>query len=245
MKKKKEKNKIIYYILFGIIIFCIIYIIDSNNLLKIGKNSKKNNSQASRISMQETIESQQENINIEENKEQVEQVEQIEEKVDETNTIQESTIQEQQDKGEENQIPSKMAGYEVLGRLVIEKVNIRKNILNVSTKNSLKVSAVKLYGPNINEIGNFCICGHNWKSMLKRALELEIGDTFYLIDKETLNKVNYEIYDIYTCMPKDLECLKQNTDGKREATIITCNTGGITRLIIKAKEKCVNDAIVN
>ena len=207
-----------YYILLGIIIFCIIYILNSNNLLKIGKNSNLNNSEASRMNIQQT------NINIEKNEEQV----------DEANIIEENTTQ--QDVEDKIKIPDKMGGYKVLGKLVIEKVNISKNILNVSNDESLKVSTVKLYGPNINEIGNFCICGHNWKSMLKRVRELEVGDMFYLIDRETLNKVNYKIYNIYTCMPKDLECLNQNTEGKKETTIITCNPGGVTRLIIKGRE---------
>lgn len=231
MKNKKEKNKIIYYILFEIIIFCIVYIVYSNNLLKMYNSSKQNDNQASRMSVEKKIEEEQEeNINIEENDKQAEQ---IEETVDE-NTIQENTTK--QDIEDKSKIPAKMGGYNVLGRLVIEKVNISKNILDVSNKKSLNISAVKLYGPNINEVGNFCICGHNWKSMLRRVLELEVGDTFYLIDRKTLNKVNYEIYNIYTCTPKDLECLNQNTDGKRETTIITCNPGGITRLIIKGKE---------
>ena len=229
------KNKIIYYILWGLVIFCVIYIIYSNNLFKINKNSNQNNGQAIKMSLQRTIE---ENNKTEEKKEQEknnttdennEQVEQFEQKIDETTTM-------QQDIEDKNKIPEKMGGYNVLGRLVIDKVNVSKNILDVSNEDSLKVSAVKLYGPNINEVGNFCICGHNWKSMLKRVLELEVGDTFYLIDRKTLSKVNYEIYNIYTCMPKDLECLNQNTERKRETTIITCNPGGITRLIIKGKE---------
>ena len=49
------KNKIIYYILFGLVIFCIIYIICSNNLFKINKNSIPNNGQASKMSIQRTI----------------------------------------------------------------------------------------------------------------------------------------------------------------------------------------------
>ena len=79
------KNKIIYYILFGLVIFCIIYIICSNNLFKISKNSKQNNGQASKMSIQRKIEEennkteekneQQENNNTEENNEQVEQIE--------------------------------------------------------------------------------------------------------------------------------------------------------------------------
>ncbi len=226
---KKEKNKIIYCIFLGISIFCIIYIIYSNNLLKILGSRKTNDSQASRMSTQETIEDKGESI--EENKQ-----EQINESEDKINTIQQSTIEEQTDIKRDNEIPAKMGGYEVLGRLVIEKVNISKDILSVSDDNALKLSVVKLYGPDINQIGNFCICGHNWKGMLKRALELKIGDTFYIVDRKTLNKVNYKIYNIYTCMPKELDCLKQNTEGKKEATIITCNPGGVTRFIIKGRE---------
>ena len=230
MKNKKEKNKIIYLVLYGIIIVCLIYIVYSNNLLNIGKAGKQENNQASKMSTQEAIEDQKENINLDKNEEQVEQ---MEEENNQTNNTQEGFTQ--QDSENKDKIPDKMGGYEVLGKLVIEKVNINKNILGDSNDEALKVSTVKLYGPNINEIGNFCICGHNWNGMLKRALELKVGDTFYLIDKKTMNKVNYKIYNIYTCMPKDLDCLKQNTEGRKEATIITCNPGGVTRLIIKGR----------
>ena len=65
---------------------------------------------------------------------------------------------------------------------------------------------------------------------------MEIGDLFYIIDKETNSKVYYKIYDKYTCNPDDLSCLEQNEDGKREVTLITCNPGGLTRLICKARE---------
>ena len=227
MEKKKEKSKIIYYILFGIIFICNVYIIYSNNLLKIGKKNQNDN-QATKMSTQETIE---ENI-VEKNEITEQQTDQpVEETENETNTV-----QEQANINNDDKIPDKMGGYEVLGKLVIEKVNINKNILSTSNDDSLKISAVKLYGPNINKVGNFCICGHNWKGMLKRALELKVGDTFYLIDKETLNRVDYKIYNIYSCMPREVDCLRQNTNGKKEVTIITCNPGGVTRFIIKARE---------
>lgn len=35
---------------------------------------------------------------------------------------------------------------------------------------------------------------------------------------------------------KETECLSQNTNGEREITLITCTTGAIKRLIIKAIE---------
>ena len=133
-------------------------------------------------------------------------------------------------------IPDNMGGYKVVGKLVIDKIEVEKNILAICNDSSLKVSTAKLYGPNLNEPGNFCICGHNWKNMKKRMTEMQVGDTFYTVDKETRTKVNYEIDDIYTCVPEDLSCLEQNDDGLKVITIITCSPGGATRLICKTHE---------
>lgn len=154
----------------------------------------------------------------------------------EQNDIVEEIIEEKQDEISDVELPDKMGNYEVLGQLVIEKIDVTKNVLDISENNSLKLSVAKLYGPNLNESGNFCISGHNWNNMLKRLSEMQVGDTFYMINKKTKTKVTYEIYDMYTCVPEDLSCLNQNHDGKREVTLITCNPGGLTRLICKACE---------
>lgn len=152
------------------------------------------------------------------------------------NTEENTAVEEKQDEISEVTIPEKMGNYEVLGQLVIEKIDVTKNVLNISEDASLKLSVAKLYGPNLNESGNFCISGHNWNNMLKRLSEMQVGDTFYMINRETKTKVNYQIYSMYTCVPEDLSCLDQNHDGKREVTLITCNPGGLTRLICKARE---------
>lgn len=154
----------------------------------------------------------------------------------EQNDIVEEIIGEKQDEISDVELPDKMGNYEVLGQLVIEKIDVIKNVLNISENDSLKLSVAKLYGPNLNESGNFCISGHNWNNMLKRLSEMQVGDTFYMINKKTKTKVTYEIYNTYTCVPEDLSCLNQNHDGKREVTLITCNPGGLTRLIYKACE---------
>ena len=41
---------------------------------------------------------------------------------------------------------------------------------------------------------------------------------------------------MYSCYPNEVECLDQPTEPVREVTIITCNPGGVTRLICKARE---------
>ena len=139
---------------------------------------------------------------------------------------------------EDVDIPEKLGGYDVLGQLVIEKIGVRQNVLSKTENASLKLGVTKFYPPqvDINEPGNFCICGHNWNNILKRLDEMEIGEQFYIITKETKERIDYEIYDKYSCEPTDLSCLDQNQDGKKEVTLITCNPGGLTRLICKARE---------
>lgn len=152
------------------------------------------------------------------------------------NNTEETIVEEKVDEISDVEIPEKMGNYQVLGQLVIEKIGVTKNILDISENDSLKLSVAKLYGPNVNESGNFCISGHNWNNMLKRLSEMQVGEDFYVINRETKTKVNYKIYNMYTCVPEDLSCLDQNHDGKREVTLITCNPGGLTRLICKAHE---------
>ena len=149
--------------------------------------------------------------------------------------------EEDEDKDEEvdvSDIPDKMGGYNVIGKLVIDKIGVNKNIIGVNTKDSLDLSVTSLVkGPVINESGNLCLSGHNYENMLARLPELQEGDTFYIIAKDKKTKVNYQIYKMYTCFPKDLSCLNQNTkNGLREVTLITCTKGAVTRLICKARE---------
>lgn len=156
-----------------------------------------------------------------------------------TNTLKQDTnISTNQDtkKYENVDIPEQLGGYDVLGQLVLEKINVRQNILYKTEDESLKLGVTKFYGPKINETGNFCICGHNYNNILKRLDEMNVGDEFYIITRETKERVDYKIYDKYSCEPEDLSCLNQNQDGKKEVTLITCNPGGLTRLICKAKE---------
>lgn len=136
----------------------------------------------------------------------------------------------------ERVIPDKIGGYDVLGVIVIDKIGIEQNILNKTTDSSLSLAVTKFYGPKLNEVGNFCIAGHNYKGLFIDVKDLEIGDTFYIIDKEQSRTITYKIYKKYSVYPNELDCLSQSTNGKKEVTLITCNPGGLTRLIIKAQE---------
>ena len=134
-------------------------------------------------------------------------------------------------------LPTEVGGYKVVGKLEIPKINLSTYILEETNDDSLKESVTKLCGPNINEAGNFCILGHNYNktTMFGNLKKLEINDTITLINMYG-QKVQYMVYDIYKVYPNEVECLNQETYGNREVTLITCTTGAIKRLVIKATE---------
>lgn len=136
-----------------------------------------------------------------------------------------------------NNIPDKMGEYKVLGVLVIDKLALQKNILEETNDDALSLAITKFYGPDLNETGNFCITGHNYKDIFESANDLELKDTFYIIDKAKKQKITYEIFDKFSVNPTEVDrVLKQEKEGSKEVTLITCNPGGYTRLILKARE---------
>lgn len=142
---------------------------------------------------------------------------------------------------QENTMPNKLGDYKVLGKLVISKINVEKYILEKTNENSLKLGVTKLYGPSINQTGNFCIAGHNYEDTFINLNSLEKEDTFYIEDTKG-KKVTYSVYDKFSVEPDDLNCLMQNEKGK-EVTLVTCETGATKRLVIKAKEATVTNNV--
>ena len=129
-------------------------------------------------------------------------------------------------------MPIKLSNYKVLGKIVIDKIKVEQYILEKTETGSLKVGVTKLYGPNINSSGNFCIAGHNYDGVFKDLNKLEKDDTFYIEDQRE-NKVTYKVTDKYSVEPDDMKPLVQNKDEK-EVTLITCEDGATSRLVIKA-----------
>jgi len=127
-------------------------------------------------------------------------------------------------------------GYNVIAELSIPKIKLNINILQEYSVSALNAAATKFYGPNPNETGNFCISGHNFNSkMFKNLNKLSDGDEVDLTDgyDET---IKYTVYDVYKVSPSDTSCLSQDTDGKKEVTLITCTADSKERIIVKAKE---------
>lgn len=71
--------------------------------------------------------------------------------------------------------------------------------------------------------------------MFYKLKDLREGDKISLTDVYG-KTYTYEIYNIDKVLPDNLECLKQETEGESEVTLITCTIGAKKRLVVKARE---------
>lgn len=129
-------------------------------------------------------------------------------------------------------------GYDVIAKLEIPKISLKTNVLSQYSEDALLVSVTKFWGANPNQVGNFCIAGHNYykrTNMFYKLKNLKKGDEILLTDRNNLT-IEYIVYDIFKVSPKDISCLSQETNGAREITLITCTSNSKQRIIVKAKE---------
>ena len=123
----------------------------------------------------------------------------------------------------------------------IPKIGITYPVLSETSDELLEIS-VNRYWPEPsklkpNEVGNYCIVGHNYRNgkMFGRLNELVNGDIVTLKDM-TGRTLQYEVYDRYVVEPDDTSCTTQHTNGRKELTLITCTNYGTQRLVVKCKE---------
>ena len=125
----------------------------------------------------------------------------------------------------------------IIGKITIEKINLNYSILSTCSEELLKLSPCRLCGPEPNEIGNLCIAGHNYDNgkFFSNINKLNIGDKIKIYDLNN-NFLEYSIYDEFEVEINNTSALNQNTNGKKELTLITCNNKKKNRFILKAKK---------
>ena len=113
--------------------------------------------------------------------------------------------------------------YWTIGKIEIPKINLEYGILNTCTDELLKLSPCYFWGAEPNEVGNFCVVGHNYRNnkFFSKVINLVEGDEIYITDL-TGRKLTYTIYDKYVVEPNNKECTSQLTNGLKEVTLITC-----------------------
>lgn len=127
--------------------------------------------------------------------------------------------------------------YYVVATVNIPSIDCKYPVLNDSTEELLKISPCKFWGPEPNEVGNFCIVGHNYRNdkFFSHVPELAIGDRIELTGLNG-DTIAYSVYDKYVVEPEDVSCTSQRTNGLKEVTLITCTDDSKQRVIVKARE---------
>ena len=105
------------------------------------------------------------------------------------------------------------------------------------TNELLKISPCYFWGAEPNQVGNFCIAGHNYRNtkFFSKVPTLENGDIIEITDL-TNTTVEYYVYDKTTVYDDQTECTSQETNGKTEVTLITCTNDSSMRVIVKARK---------
>ena len=171
--------------------------------------------------------------------------EEQEEKLESIVVILNSAFEEEQEVSiieEPQEIPSVQVAtandgtdYYTIARINIPKISVNYPILSETTTELLKIAPCKFWGADPNQVGNFCIVGHNYRNSLffSKVPTLENGDIIEITDLSG-KTMQYTIYDKYTVDPDDTSCTTQMTNGRTEITVITCTNDSKQRWIIKA-----------
>ncbi len=223
--KKGRRIFINFYIIFVTLVIITLIIVEDNSENKIEKKEENYNVQSLSLEYY--------NNSIQEVDDVLEKDIIKTEKQNENKEIIEDNINEYK----KEKVEKEYKGYKVAARLKIQSINLDTYILEPYSNNALNVSVTKFWGANPNEVGNLCIAGHNFqnKNMFHNLKKVKIGDIISVIDNKN-GSINYKIYDIYKVNPQDVSCLSQETNGKKELTLITCTNDSKKRIIVKATE---------
>ena len=119
--------------------------------------------------------------------------------------------------------------------LSIPKIDISYPVIGHYSEDNLNIAPTKVTGPEPNNLGNFVIAAHNNlnEAFFSNLDKLNEDDLVELTDKSG-RKMKYKVYDVYEVEQNDFSCLNQDTNYKKELTLLTCvKYNRDKRLIVK------------
>ena len=119
--------------------------------------------------------------------------------------------------------------YSRIAIINIPSIKLTYPVLSTFNDALLKISPCKYWGCDPNEVGNFCIVAHNYRNAKFFSKVPNLTDL-------SGRKIKYQVYDKYVVSEKDHSCSSQETDGRKEITLITCTDDSKNRVIVKATE---------
>lgn len=126
-------------------------------------------------------------------------------------------------------------GYQIIGKLQIEKINIVLPVIAYTDDEVLKVSVCYYDGPLPGTKGNLIITGHNYASgaHFGRLDELDIGDIISLSTPDE-RMYHYQIYETTVIKPDEVDAISEYI-GDYALTLMTCTNRGNRRLIVRCE----------
>lgn len=138
---------------------------------------------------------------------------------------------------EENSEEKEIDDNLVLGTIEIPKIGVSYPVISTTTAEYLKIAPTKLAGVGLNEKGNCSIIGHNYENdkFFSKLGDLSKDDVVYIKEKDGMKRV-YSVTEKKEISANDVSCLEQNTNDKRQVTLITCTNVKNKRLVVKCEE---------
>ena len=142
-----------------------------------------------------------------------------EKEISKTLTTMEEELSNQSLNNENEVLDVEYKGYKIEGIIEIPEINI------------------KFSGPQANEIGNYCVAGHNNRdgTMFGKTSHLKIGDTIKLTNLKN-ETIEYKIFKIYSIDPSDVTCANSVDQTTRHIKKKKRTNGHKNRLITKARQ---------
>ncbi len=120
-----------------------------------------------------------------------------------------------------------LAGYPLIGEIIIPSVGIDLPVLNDWSYDLLKISPCRYSGSV--EDGNFIILGHNYKSHFTPLKNVQVGEAVYFTDING-RTYTYTVAEIETLHKTQLDDLTMND---YDMSLFTCTTGGQYRFVAR------------
>lgn len=126
--------------------------------------------------------------------------------------------------------------YTILGKIEIPTIGFTSVILKDYTYSAMNVGVIKSYGSELNEKGGFIISGHNFRGsslFMYNIRLLKSGDKIYIQDTSG-RKMEYTVYEVDRYVSPTDTSYYTSYEGYN-VTLVTCEDGGKTRIVVKAK----------
>jgi sortase A len=128
-----------------------------------------------------------------------------------------------------------LAGYDLIGKLIIKKIGLELPVISQTSEKALKVSICFYSGALPGQKGNTVITGHNYANgaFFGKLDQLKEGDSVEL-DTPDGKKYDYVVYQTLIVTPDDLQPLNEYA-GEYGLTLVTCTNSGNRRLLVRCR----------